>query len=296
MIVGNYGGHLAYATDPLFCMAYALDFINKDDPATMMFRNHENHPVSFTGDGLIICQLLVQDCTEHKYERTTCNGCLLIPRGMQFTKELFPEIVVLRNHAAPYCDPKTGKEAPFITMGPFSSKDTLFPGVIARDLELYTTEEVMSLRSTGILKSPSGASLSLYKLSLFTSLAQIQSAPTTPKVTPGSPKVESDSSSKRWDYTSSLKSHKHPVSVAAGSSTSLERSMSRTVTLSADGVRTKVMTKIVKRSREHERLHTHQKGKSSHHASVPQGRTMAGSKCGRSAESGHSSGHPHSKE
>ena len=59
MIIGNYGGHLAYAMDPPFCMAYALDFINMDDPATMTFRNQENHPVSFTGDGLIICQLLV---------------------------------------------------------------------------------------------------------------------------------------------------------------------------------------------------------------------------------------------
>ena len=201
MIVGSYGGHLAYATDPPFCMAYALDFINKDDPSTMTFRNQENHPVLFTGDGLIICQLLVGDCTEHEYERTTHNGHLLIPRGMQFTKELFPEIVILWNHTAPYCDPKTGKEAPFVTMGPFSRKDMLFPGV-TRDLELYTTEEVMSLRSTGILKSSSGASLSLSKLSLLTSLAQIQSAPTTPKIIPGSPKVEPDSSSKRWDYTS----------------------------------------------------------------------------------------------
>ena len=92
--------------------------------------------------------------------RTICNGCLLIPRGVQFTKDLFPEIVVLWNHAAPYCDPKTGKEAPFITISPFSKKDMLFPGV-ARDLELYTTEEVMILRNAGILKSSSGASLSL---------------------------------------------------------------------------------------------------------------------------------------
>ena len=121
LIVGNYGGHLAFTMDPPFCTAYALDFVNKDDPATMMFRNQENHPVSFTGDGLIICQLLVWDCMEREYERTICNGCLLIPRGVQFTKELFPEIVVLRNHAVPYRDPKTGKEAPFITMGFFSS-------------------------------------------------------------------------------------------------------------------------------------------------------------------------------
>ena len=68
MIVGNYGGNLAYAMDPPFCMAYSLDFINKDDPTTMMFRNQENHLVSFTRDGLIIYKLLVWDCTECKYE------------------------------------------------------------------------------------------------------------------------------------------------------------------------------------------------------------------------------------
>ena len=46
MIVGNYSGHLAFAMNPLFCTVYSLDFINKDDPATMTFRNQENHPVS----------------------------------------------------------------------------------------------------------------------------------------------------------------------------------------------------------------------------------------------------------
>ena len=81
----------------------------------------------------------------------------------------------------------------------------------------------MCLRSTGILK-PSAPSLP--KLSL-SSLAQIQPAPTTPvlpKIDPGSPKVEPDSSSKRQENTSSSKTHKCPVTVAAGSSTSLERS------------------------------------------------------------------------
>ena len=185
MIIGNYGGHLAYATDPPFCTAYALNFILKNDPAVMTFRNQENHPVSFTGDGLIICQLLACDCMEGEYERTTRNACLLIPRGMQFTKELFPDIIVLQNHAAPYHDPKTGNEAPFITMGPLSSKDTLLPGITG-DLELYMTEEVICLRSTGILKSSSGASLSLSNLSSLAPLAQIQSAPATPKIFPGS--------------------------------------------------------------------------------------------------------------
>ena len=58
MIVGNYGGHMAFAMDPPFCMVYSLDFINKDDPANMTFRNQENHPVSFSAEGLIVHQLL----------------------------------------------------------------------------------------------------------------------------------------------------------------------------------------------------------------------------------------------
>ena len=43
-----------------------------------------------------------------------------------------------------------------------------------------------------------------------------------PKISPGRPKVKPDSSSKRQENMSSLKSHKHLVSVAAGSSTLLE--------------------------------------------------------------------------
>ena len=59
MIMGNYGGHMAFVTDPPFCIVYSLDFINENDPAKMTFRNQENHQVSFTIDGLIICQLLM---------------------------------------------------------------------------------------------------------------------------------------------------------------------------------------------------------------------------------------------
>ena len=41
MILGNYGRHMAFASDPPFCTVYSLDFINEDDPAKMMFRNQQ---------------------------------------------------------------------------------------------------------------------------------------------------------------------------------------------------------------------------------------------------------------
>ena len=151
-IMGNYGGHMAFAMEPPFCTTYPLHFADTDDPAQMTFRNQQNNPVSFTGDGLMVGQLLVRDCPECEYVMDTCHGCLLIPRGVQFPPDLFPQIVIPCNHVTPYCVPKTGEEAPFITVGPFASKDTLFHSV-ARDLELCTTEEVITLRNVGIFKS-----------------------------------------------------------------------------------------------------------------------------------------------
>ena len=40
-----------------------------------------------------------------------------------------------------------------MTVGPFTSTDTLFPST-AGDLELFTNEEVITLSNVGVLKSP----------------------------------------------------------------------------------------------------------------------------------------------
>ena len=53
-IMGNYGRHMAFAMDPLFCTAYPLHFTETDDPTQMTFRHQHNHPVSFTGDCLMV--------------------------------------------------------------------------------------------------------------------------------------------------------------------------------------------------------------------------------------------------
>ena len=58
MILGNYSGHMACATDAPFSVAYPLEFINKKDPGMMTFRNLDNHPVAFMVGEMVICQLL----------------------------------------------------------------------------------------------------------------------------------------------------------------------------------------------------------------------------------------------
>ena len=132
---------MGFATDPPFCTAYPLSFVHKDDPTQMTFRSQQNHPTSFTADVLLVCQLLARDCPPREYARDRCHRCLLIPRGVHFLPDLFPQIIVPRDHVAPYCDPWLGEEVPFVTVGPFASTDTLFPGT-AGDLELFTDEEV----------------------------------------------------------------------------------------------------------------------------------------------------------
>ena len=143
---------MAFATDPLFCMAYPLSFVHEDDPAQMTFRSQQNHPISFTADGLLVHQLLAWDCPLREYVIDRCHGHLLIPRGVHFLPDLFPQILIPHNHVTPYCDPQTGEEAPFVTVGPFASTDTLFHGT-AGDLKLYTAKEVIALRNAGVFKS-----------------------------------------------------------------------------------------------------------------------------------------------
>ena len=151
-IMGNYSGHMAFTTDPPFCTDYPLSFVHEDDPTQMTFRSQQNHPVSFTADGLLVHQLLAWDCPLHEYAMDRHHGHLLIPRGVHFLPNLFPQILIPCNHMTPYCDPQTGEEAPFVTVGPFVSTDTLFHGT-AGDLELYTAEEVIALRNAGVFKS-----------------------------------------------------------------------------------------------------------------------------------------------
>lgn len=81
MLIGNYGGHMAFATDPLFCLAYPVEYLEKKDPGAMMIRNLENHPVMYMGSNMFVNQLLALDYSKRDYLRTSHGRCLIIPRG-----------------------------------------------------------------------------------------------------------------------------------------------------------------------------------------------------------------------
>ena len=79
---------------------------------------------------------------------TDAVGTLLIPRGVHLSTNIVPEIEVPRGHSAPYYNPRTGVEAPFFTMGPFASTDTLFPSTPG-DLDM----EISCLKNVGLLET-----------------------------------------------------------------------------------------------------------------------------------------------
>ena len=118
VLIGNYGGHMAFAMDPPYCVAYSADY-KTNDPTQMMPRHMHNHPYAMITNNMIVRRLLSLPHWEPSVRKQTKGGCLLIPRGMQFGPALFPEIVILHNHASPPVDPAMWQEAPFWTVGPF---------------------------------------------------------------------------------------------------------------------------------------------------------------------------------
>ena len=48
MLIGNYGGHMAFTMDPPYCIAYAAEYKHTDDPSRMTF--HANLPTMASHD------------------------------------------------------------------------------------------------------------------------------------------------------------------------------------------------------------------------------------------------------
>ena len=118
MLIANYGGHMAFATEPPYCVAYMAEYRDKN-PSRMMPRDPENHWYVTVSEKMIVRRLLSMLNWDPLERKHIMGGRLLIPRGVQFGPRLFPELVVPRNHAGPPIDPATGHDAPLQTVGSF---------------------------------------------------------------------------------------------------------------------------------------------------------------------------------
>ena len=149
MLIGNYGRHMGFTTEPPYCVAYAADYRDKD-PSKMMPRETLNHTYAMVSDNMMVRRLLSVPNWDPSERKRTKGGHLLILRGVQFGPKLFPEIVIPRNHAGLLVDSTMGHNAPFRTIGSFRAMDPIFPG-FPGDLELFTAEEVAKLKELGVL-------------------------------------------------------------------------------------------------------------------------------------------------
>ena len=152
MLLANYGGHMAFTTEPPYCMAYAAKYRDKD-PSRMTPRDSDNHWYVTVSEKMVVRQLLSVPNWEPPERKRIKGGRLLIPRGVQYGPKLFPEVVVPCNHAGPPIDPAMGQDAPLQTVGSFICVDPIFPG-FPGDLALFTAEEITQLKELGILNPP----------------------------------------------------------------------------------------------------------------------------------------------
>ena len=149
MLIANYGRHMAFTTDPPYCVAYAADYQSKD-PSKMTPRKTSNHPYAMVTNNMMVRRLLSVLNWDPAERKCTKGGHLLIPRGVHFSPKLFPEIVIPHNHMGPLVDSATQQDAPLWTIGLFRAMDTIFPG-FPGDLELFSAEEVAQLKELGVL-------------------------------------------------------------------------------------------------------------------------------------------------
>ena len=57
VLIGNYGGHMAFATDPPYCVAYSTDY-KTNDPSQMTPHHTQNHTYAMVTTNMIVRRLL----------------------------------------------------------------------------------------------------------------------------------------------------------------------------------------------------------------------------------------------
>ena len=175
MLITNYGGHMAFAMEPPYCVAYMAEYQDKN-PSRMTPRDPENHWYVTVSEKMIVRRLLSVPNWDPLERKHIMGGRLLIPRGVQFGPRLFPELVVPRNHAGPPIDPATGHDAPLRTVGSFRNVDPIFPS-FPGDLALFTAKEGTQLKELGILTPlPAPERLSLFPPLVASSRGRVVSA------------------------------------------------------------------------------------------------------------------------
>ena len=113
---------MAAKTNPPYCLVYPNIYkccVPENE------RNHFN--VQGSPPRLRISECMCRTLLQHidptiKNQQRHCDGCLVIPWGVQYDC-LLPEVVRPRNHWAPLMDLKVGEVFPMVSVGDFTLED-----------------------------------------------------------------------------------------------------------------------------------------------------------------------------
>ena len=101
MLIGNYGGHMAFAMDPPYCVAYAAEYKHTNDPSKMTFCEPSNHSFAMTASNMVVWQLLSVVNWNPAERKLATGGCLLILKG----HAVWPQVVSWPSYAMQPCSP-----------------------------------------------------------------------------------------------------------------------------------------------------------------------------------------------
>ena len=85
----------------------------------MTFSEPSSHSFAIIASSMVVRRLLSVANWDPAERTLTTEGCLLIPRGVQFGPGLFLDLVMPHIHAAPLIDSITWHEVPFWMVGHF---------------------------------------------------------------------------------------------------------------------------------------------------------------------------------
>ena len=97
MLIGNYGGHMAIATDPPYCVAYAADYKN-NDPSKMTPCEPLNHAYAMVTSNMVVRRL----CLYPTGSQLTGN-LLKVAASHSERRAVWPRVVSQNSHTAQPC-------------------------------------------------------------------------------------------------------------------------------------------------------------------------------------------------
>ena len=152
MLIGNYGGHMAFDTNPPYCVVYAADYKNTNDPSKMTPHEPLNHMYAMVSSNMVVRRLLSLPNWEPAERKLTTSGRLLILRVCSLIPVCFLNSHTMQPHGSTgwFSHAAGGPISDYWTL-PSHGFDFSQP---SRGSGVVYGQEVAKLKELGVLNPP----------------------------------------------------------------------------------------------------------------------------------------------